>query len=119
MHYALLAVSIVLEVFATTMLKLSEGFTVALPATLTVVAYAASFSLFVIVLKKVPLGLAYGIWGGAGTVATTVIGCVLWGDPFSLFTGLGIALVVAGIYLMNAGSGKDKEMAESARAIQN
>lgn len=117
MHYALLAVSIVLEVFATTMLKLSEGFSVMGPSALTVVAYAASFSLFVIVLKKVPLGLAYGIWGGAGTVATTVIGCLMWGDPFSLFTGLGIALVVAGIYLMNAGSSKDKEAAEQAATM--
>ena len=119
MHYALLAVSIVLEVFATTMLKFSEGFTVMAPAMLTVVAYAASFSLFVIVLKKVPLGLAYGIWGGAGTVATTVIGCLVWSDPFSLFTGLGIALVVVGIYLMNAGSSKDKETAEKTVAVQN
>lgn len=104
MPYLLLCVSIVTEVIGTTMMKLSEGFTVLGPSVGVVVAYVISFSLFVIVLKTVPLGLAYGIWGGAGTVLTTVIGCVAWGEPFSLYTGLGIALVAVGIYLMNAGS---------------
>lgn len=102
--YALLLVSIVGEVFGTTMLKMSEGFTVLVPSLLVVVAYVISFGLFVVVLKHVPLGLAYGIWGGLGTVATTVIGCMGWGEPFTLYTGLGIALVVAGIALMNAGT---------------
>ena len=102
--YVLLAVSIVSEVFGTTMLKLSEGFTVMLPTALVIVAYVISFGLFVFVLKHVPLGLAYGIWGGLGTVATTAIGCIVWNEPFSLYTGLGMALVVGGIVLMNAGS---------------
>lgn len=102
--YALLAVSIVGEVFGTTMLKMSEGFTVLVPSLLVVVAYVISFGLFVFVLKHVPLGLAYGIWGGLGTVATTAIGCIVWNEPFSLYTGLGMVLVVGGIVLMNAGS---------------
>ncbi|MDO4443762.1 MAG: multidrug efflux SMR transporter [Slackia sp.] len=109
MPYVLLCISIVSEVFGTTMMKLSEGFTVLAPSIGVIVAYVVSFSLFVIVLKTVPLGLAYGIWGGAGTVLTTVIGCVVWGEPFSLYTGLGIALVVMGIYLMNASSQQESE----------
>ena len=116
--YALLAVSIVAEVFGTTMLKMSEGFTVLVPSLLVVVAYVISFGLFVFVLKHVPLGLAYGIWGGWGTVATTVIGCVIWSEPFSLYTGLGIALVVAGIVLMNAGTQQhnDEQVAKANQA---
>ena len=116
--YALLTVSIVAEVFGTTMLKMSEGFTVLVPSLLVVVAYVISFGLFVFVLKHVPLGLAYGIWGGLGTVATTVIGCVIWSEPFSLYTGLGIALVVAGIVLMNAGTQQhnDEQVAKANQA---
>lgn len=118
--YALLAVSIVSEVFGTTMLKLSAGFTVLLPSLLVVVAYVISFGLFVFVLKHVPLGLAYGIWGGLGTVATTVIGCVGWGEPFTLYTGLGIALVVAGIVLMNAGTQQhaEEQVAKANEALK-
>ena len=116
--YALLAVSIVAEVFGTTMLKMSEGFTVLVPSLLVVVAYVISFGLFVFVLKHVPLGLAYGIWGGLGTVATTVIGCVIWSEPFFLYTGLGIALVVSGIVLMNAGTQQhnDEQVAKANQA---
>lgn len=113
MPYVLLSISIVFEVIGTTMMKLSEGFTVLGPSACTIVAYVVSFSIFVVVLKTVPLGLAYGIWGGAGTALTTLIGCVAWGEPFGLFTGLGLGLVVVGIYLMNAGSQDetDKEVA--------
>lgn len=110
MPYALLSASIVLEVMGTIMMKLSEGFTVLGPSVVVVAAYAVSFSLFVFVLKTVPLGLAYGIWGGAGTALTTLIGCVAWGEPFGLYTGLGLSLIVAGIVLMSAESrgGVDK-----------
>lgn len=117
--YALLAVSIVAEVFGTTMLKLSEGFTVFAPSVAVVIAYTISFGLFVFVLKHVPLGLAYGIWGGLGTAATTVIGCVIWNEPFTLYTGLGIALIVAGIVLMNAGTQQhaDEQVAKANEAL--
>ncbi|MEG0070507.1 MAG: multidrug efflux SMR transporter [Raoultibacter sp.] len=104
MPFILLAISIVAEVFGVSMLKLSESFTILEPSILTVVGYTISFTLLIIVLKKLPLGLVYGIWGGAGTVLTTVLGIVFWGDPFSLLTGLGVALIVAGIYLLNKGT---------------
>lgn len=111
MPYILLTISIITEVFGTTAMKLSEGFTQPVFTVCVVVAYVISFGIFVIVLKHVPLGLAYGIWGGAGTVLTTLVGCIAWGEPFTLFTGLGIALVVAGIILMNAGSQQDTDEA--------
>lgn len=109
MPYVLLSISIIFEVVGTTAMKLSNGFSDPLFSIITLAAYVISFSIFVIVLKNVPLGLAYGIWGGAGTVLTTVIGCIGWGEPFSLFTGLGIALVIGGIYLMSAGNQQDEE----------
>lgn len=111
----LLSVSIVFEVVGTVAMKLSNGFADPLFSLLTLAAYVVSFGIFVIVLKSVPLGLAYGIWGGAGTVLTTIIGCIGWGEPFGLFTGLGIALVIMGIYLMNAGNQQDEE-SRGARA---
>ena len=107
MPYMLLSFSVISEVFATTMLKMSEGFTVLVPSLLVVVGYVVSFSIFVIVLKHLSLGLSYGIWGGAGTALTTLIGVVMWGEPFTLYTGLGIGLIVAGIVALNSGSQDD------------
>ncbi len=107
MPYMLLSISVVCEVFATTMLKMSEGFTVLIPSVLVVVGYVVSFSIFVIVLKHLSLGLSYGIWGGAGTALTTIIGVAMYGEAFTLYTGLGIALIVAGIVVLNNGSQDD------------
>jgi multidrug transporter EmrE-like cation transporter len=104
MRYALLAVSVCFEVLGTTMLKMSNGFTVLLPSLAVVAAYAVSFSLAVKILEKMPLGLVYGIWGGAGAALTTIIGIVVWNDPFGLSTGLGLVLVVAGIVFLGYGS---------------
>ena len=102
--YALLGASIALEVAGATLMKLSEGFSL-LPFTLaTAACYLATFALLTFTLKHLPLGLAYGIWGGVGTVGTAVIGIALFGDPFGWATCLGLALVVGGIVLLNQGS---------------
>ncbi|WP_251230331.1 DMT family transporter [Adlercreutzia aquisgranensis] len=69
----------------------------ALWALATIVAYAASFLMLSRVLMRLPIGLTYGLWGGIGTVATAVIGMVLWGDPFNWLLGVGMALIIAGI----------------------
>lgn len=102
--YILLGFSIVCELCGTTAMKLSEGFTHPLFTLVTIVTYVAAFGVFTVVLKRVPLGLAYGIWGGVGTVGTAVIGIVAWGDPFGWATCAGIALVVGGIALLNQGT---------------
>ena len=101
--FALLAVSIVLEVFGASMMKLSDGFTVPAPTLLSLAAYVVSFGIFTFALRCLPLGVAYGIWGGAGTVLTAIIGIVAWHDAFGWGTALGIALVVGGIVLLNKG----------------
>lgn len=112
--FALLAFSIVCEVFGATMMKLADGFTVPVYSVLTAVAYIVSLGVFTFALKRLPLGLAYGIWGGTGTAATAVIGIVFWNEPFGWATCLGIALVVGGIVLLNKGDGeaqaKQKEL---------
>ena len=102
--FILLSISITAEVCGTTAMKLSHGFSDPLFTAATIAAYVVAFSIFTIVLKKLPLGLAYGIWGGVGTVATAAIGIAAWGDPFGWTTCAGIALVVGGIYLLNRGT---------------
>ena len=56
--------AIVSETFATSMLKLSEQFTRPLPAVCTAVGYLLSFYLLSQALRSIPIGIAYGIWGG-------------------------------------------------------
>ena len=101
--WALLAGAILCEVIGTTSLKLSEGFTVLPPSIAVAIFYLVSFTLFTYALAELPLGLAYGIWGGVGTLLTAVVGIVVFGDPFTALTGLGLVLVIAGVALMSKG----------------
>lgn len=101
--WLLLFGAIACEVTGTTALKLSEVFTALGPSIVVVVAYIASFALLTYALADLPLGLAYGVWCGVGTVLTAAIGVIVFGDPFTLLTGIGLLLVVAGIALMGQG----------------
>ncbi|QPQ36116.1 MULTISPECIES: DMT family transporter [unclassified Lysinibacillus] len=102
--YIFLAISIVCEVFATTMLKLSEGFTVVGPSIAVAFGYGISFYCLSLCLKTLPLSLAYAIWSGVGTALTVVIGIVIWGDIFNLYTAIGISLIIGGVILLNQGN---------------
>lgn len=112
--FGLLAIAIVSEVIATISLKCSAGFSVPLFSVVTLVGYVISFSLMVKILENLPLGLVYGIWGGIGSAVTMLVGVVVWHDEFTLFTGLGLLLVIGGVYLLNKGT----DELEAAKAQQ-
>lgn len=66
--YFLLALSIGLELFATTMLKASDGFTRPLKTIACVFGYVGSFYTLTHVLKYIPLSVTYATWSGVGLV---------------------------------------------------
>ncbi len=103
-YFFLLAIAICSEVTGAICLKASEGFTVVLPSAVTVVGYGLSIFLLVKILQHLPLGLVYGIWGGIGSAVTMLVGVLVWNDPFTAFTALGLVLVVSGCYLLNKGT---------------
>ena len=78
-------------------LKYTEGFTRPLPTTLTVLSMAGSLALLGLALRELPLGTAYAIWTGIGTVGTVILGIVLFGDAASALRLACIAMIVAGI----------------------
>lgn len=102
--FFLLAVAIVSEVTGSACMKASMGFTVMPFNLITVVCYALSISLLVVILKHLPLGLTYGIWGGFGSAGTMAVGVAVWGDSFTPVTLVGLVLIVVGTYLLNKGT---------------
>jgi small multidrug resistance pump len=99
---ALLAVAIVCEVAATVSLRASNGFSRPLPVVGLVIGYAVSFVALSFALKRgLGLGTAYAIWSGAGTVLVAVLGYLLFGDRVGWTAVLGMALVVAGVVVLN------------------
>ena len=100
--YVYLGFSIIGEVFATAMLKMSEGFTVLLPTIGVIIGYALSFYLISLSLKTIPLSLAYAVWSGVGTALTALIGGVVWNDPFNMQMLCAIILIIGGVALLNS-----------------
>lgn len=99
--YVLLAAAILSELVGTTALKLSEGFSRPLPGLGVVVGYGAAFYLVSLTLEDLPVGLVYATWAAVGVVGVATIGVVVFDEPIDLAGGLGIALVVCGVYLLN------------------
>ena len=89
------------EVIATTALKLSEGFTKLTPSIVVVVGYGFSFYLLSLSLKVLPIGVAYALWSGIGIILTVIAGSVLWKESMDWGRALGIALIMAGILVIN------------------
>lgn len=99
--YVLLAVAIAVEIFATSMLKLSAGFTRLLPSIIFVVGMSLSFFALGRALLSIPLSVAYAIWSGVGTALTAFIGVLIWKEEISMTAVAGIGLIVAGVVILN------------------
>ena len=78
-------------------LKYTEGFSRLLPTIGTVAAMAASIGCLSIALKSLPVGTAYAVWTGIGTIGTTVAGIYLFNEPATLLRLACIGLILSGI----------------------
>ncbi|NDV23999.1 multidrug efflux SMR transporter [Desulfovibrio sp. JC022] len=99
--YIYLVVAIVFEVIATSALKACEGFTKVGPSSIVVLGYMASFYFFSIVLKTMPVGVAYAIWCGLGIIMVTLVGVFLYGQTPDLPAVLGMVLIMSGVGVIN------------------
>lgn len=109
-HFIYLTCSIIFELFATTMLKYSAGFTILWPSIGVALGYGLAFYFLSLTLKTFPLGSAYAIWSGIGTACTAIIGISLWHEPFNLFTFIGLALIIIGVILLNSNDSTEKSI---------
>ncbi|HJE61324.1 MAG TPA: multidrug efflux SMR transporter [Nocardiopsis listeri] len=104
MPWMWLAGAIILEVIATTSLKLSEGFTRLSPSIVVVIGYGGAFyALSQALAKGLPLGVAYGTWAAVGVALVAIIGAVLLGESLTWTQIGGIALVMAGVMALEMG----------------
>ncbi len=78
-------------------LKYTEGFSKPLPTLLTVASMIVSLGLLGLALKTLPVGTAYAVWTGIGTVGTAMLGIWLLGEPTTAIRLACIGLIVAGI----------------------
>lgn len=86
-----------LEIVWAVGLKYTEGWTRLWPSVLTLVAMIIGFILLSNAMRTLPLGTAYAVWVGIGTVGAVMAGIWLFGESVSLSRLLFIGLIVVGI----------------------
>lgn len=102
MHWSiLLAIAICSEIFGTSMLKLSQGFSKPLPSVGVIVGFGVAFYCLSLALKHIPLGMTYAIWSGVGLVLTAMIGIIVFNEKIDMWGVFGIGLIVAGVVVLN------------------
>lgn len=105
MAYLLLAGAILSEVVATSLLKSTAGFTRLWPTLACLVGYTVSFVLLAQSIQRgMQVGVGYAIWSALGTTLIVAIGVLFLDEPVSAAKILGVALVVAGVVLLNLNS---------------
>lgn len=97
MAWIVLVLAGILEIAWAVGLKYTDGFTRFWPSVGTLAAMTASVVLLAIAVRDLPLGTAYAVWTGIGTVGTALVGMALFGEPTHALRLACIALIVSGI----------------------
>lgn len=97
MTWVVLFVAGLLEIGWAVGLKYTAGFTRLWPTVGTAAALIASMALLGVALRTLPLGTAYAVWTGIGTVGTAVLGIMVFREPASAMRLVCIGLIVVGI----------------------
>ena len=101
MGYLYLTLAIIAEVIGTAALKASEGFSKPLPSILVVLGYCAAFYFLSLVLKTIPVGIAYAIWAGMGIVLMAIVGLLFFGQTIDFAAVIGLLLIISGVVVIN------------------
>ena len=100
MPYVYLAIAIVTEVAATAALRASDGMTRLWPSVIVVVGYVICFIALALCVRRIPIGVAYGIWSGAGLVMITIAGWYLYKQRVDGPALIGMGMIVAGVVVI-------------------
>jgi small multidrug resistance pump len=103
--WAWLGGAIMLEVVGTTALQQSAQFTRIIPTTIMAVCYGLAFYMLSVVVQHMPMGIVYAIWSGAGIALISLIGVVFLNQHLDAAGLIGIALITAGVIVINMFSG--------------
>ncbi|PDT42215.1 MULTISPECIES: SMR family transporter [Sinorhizobium] len=101
MLYTVLVIAIVFEVLGTSAMQAAQHFTRLAPTVLMVVCYAVAFFFLSYTLRYIPVGIAYALWSGLGIVLISAVGYITFGQKLDLAAILGLALIIAGVLVLN------------------
>lgn len=100
MKYVYLLLAIAFEILGTSSLQESEQFTKWKPSVMVVIGFGLAFFFLSASLKYLPLGIVYALWAGIGIVAISIVSVVRFKQTLDFPAILGIALIVAGVVII-------------------
>ena len=101
----LLMAAIGIEVASTALLPRAAGFTEPLWSAVVISGYGASIWLLAVVVRSMPVSVAYAVWSGVGTAIVAVVGYLFLGEQLGWAKVLSLAMIVVGVIGLNlAGS---------------
>ena len=118
MHWVFLMGAIALEVAGTTCMKLSEGFSKLLPSVLVFVFYGSCLGMLTLAFEKLPVSVAYTVWGSVGTVLVVIVGMTVFNERLSTVQIASIGLIIVGVMGLNIAR-TDDEAGASAEIRQD
>ncbi|MCE8005707.1 multidrug efflux SMR transporter [Aestuariivita sp.] len=100
-HYIYLTASVIAETIGYSALNASAQFTKFWPSLLVILGMGGSFYFLTLTLKYMPLGITYALASGLGIVAVALVGVVVFGQRLDLAAVIGLALIIAGMGIIN------------------
>jgi len=97
MNWVFLGIAGLLEIAWAIGLKYTEGWTKLVPSIITAILLITSFYFLSLAVKTLPIGTAYAVWTGIGTVGTAIVGILLFDEPATAVRVGCLALIVSGI----------------------
>lgn len=101
MEWIYLILAILFEILATTLLKMSDGFSKILPTVGSCVGYVLCFAFLSMALKKIDMSVAYAIWSAAGITVLSAIGILIFKESISMMKIVSIVFIVVGVIGLN------------------
>ena len=101
MAYLYLTLAIIAEVVATSTLKSTEEFSRLVPSVVVVIGYCTAIWFMTLALRQFPIGITYAVWGGLGIVLVAIVGAVAYREVPDTAALLGMALIIAGVVVIN------------------
>ena len=98
--YYYLAIAICSEVIATVSMKAIKGWSTPIPLLLVIVGYGVAFWMLTLVVRTVPVGVAYAVWAGMGIVMVSIAALFIYGQKQNIPAMLGMGLSVLGVVVI-------------------
>ena len=99
--YIILIIAVVLGTAANGFAKGAQGFTLLIPSIMTAVTIVLCMFALSLVMKVIPVGITYASFAGLCIIATVLVGIFKFDQIPNLYTNLGLALIIAGVLMVN------------------